>query len=71
MFYIFFLYITLVEIKRELMILSRFWDNFVSIEKKGRRTNLNPWKCKRKLIVLKKTFFGLKFGFVGNSGLGV
>ena len=30
----------LVEINKELMLLSRFWGNFVSVE--GRRTNLDP-----------------------------
>ena len=32
----------LVEINKELMFLSRFWGNFVSRQKEGRRRNFNP-----------------------------
>ena len=55
----FFLHLNF-KLTRELMILSRFWDNFVSMEgkKEGGRKNFNLKKCERKLIAIKKSCNG-------------
>ena len=51
----------LVGINKELMFLSRFWNNFVSMEGRRRKEDFRSLEVRRKLIALKKIDLTTKF----------